>query len=790
MIPIYIPPHLARNDENQCPRYGTLTVLRAGARINNYRVLYALRQYVKPRWDLVQNAPLLFFQSSMKMKVMYYFCAKILLLLHFSEFFYYFRTVIKIIRVDMAKLNTKKDHFWRNLFTRVMLVVISVIVIVWFLPRNETQRLRYDIGKPWMYGSFIAKFDFPIYKTDEAIKNEQDSLLRQFEPYYNYDKKVEGKQIKRFLTDYKLGIHGLPSGFISIIVDRLHRLYQAGIMNAPTYSDLNKDTTAMIRVVNGKSAQSVPINCIYSTLGAYEQLFMDEKLGKERQILQRCNLNEYIEPNLIYDQERSETEKNNLLSGIAPASGMVVSGQKVIDRGDIVNDETFRVLNSFEKEMQRRNSSSKEVLSTFIGQTLFVTILMILFTVYLDLFRKDYFNNPRSIAMLYMLITIFPILVSLMMIHNVFSVYILPLALTPMFIRVFMDSRTAFIAHVTMVLICAIAVRYQYEFIIVQLVAGLIAIFSLRELSKRAQLFRTAILVTISTMVVYYALQLMQDNEVLMTDWSMNVHFLVNGIFLLLAYPLMYLVEKTFGFVSSVTLFELSDTNKDLLRKLSEEAPGTFQHSITVGNLAAEIANKIGVKGLLVRTGALYHDIGKMVNPAFFTENQAGVNPHDNLTAIESARIVIGHVTEGIKLAEKYNIPNDIKDFILTHHGTGITKYFYVSYKNQHPDEDVDMAPFTYPGPNPQTLEQAILMMADTVEAASRSLPEYTAESISDMVNKLIDNQVKEGFFIECPITFRDIAVAKTVLIERLKAIYHTRISYPELKKTPEDENK
>jgi membrane-associated HD superfamily phosphohydrolase len=331
----------------------------------------------------------------------------------------------------MAKLNTKKDHFWRNLFTRVMLVVISVIVIVWFLPRNETQRLRYDIGKPWMYGSFIAKFDFPIYKTDEAIKNEQDSLLRQFEPYYNYDKKVEGKQIKRFLTDYKLGIHGLPSGFISIIVDRLHRLYQAGIMNAPTYSDLNKDTTAMIRVVNGKSAQSVPINCIYSTLGAYEQLFMDEKLGKERQILQRCNLNEYIEPNLIYDQERSETEKNNLLSGIAPASGMVVSGQKVIDRGDIVNDETFRVLNSFEKEMQRRNSSSKEVLSTFIGQTLFVTILMILFTVYLDLFRKDYFNNPRSIAMLYMLITIFPILVSLMMIHNVFSVYILPLALTP-----------------------------------------------------------------------------------------------------------------------------------------------------------------------------------------------------------------------------------------------------------------------------------------------------------------------------------------------------------------------
>lgn len=351
------------------------------------------------------------------------------------------------------------------------------------------------------------------------------------------------------------------------------------------------------------------------------------------------------------------------------------------------------------------------------------------------------------------------------------------------FIRVFMDSRTAFISQATMVLICAAAVKYQYEFIIVQLVAGLVAIYSLRDLSSRAQVLKTAFLVTIASCAVYFAMQMMQNNNISKLDHSMYAHFVVNGIFLLLAYPLMYLIEKVFGFTSNVTLFELSNTNRGLLRSLSEVAPGTFQHSITVGNLASEIANRIEANSLLVRTGALYHDIGKMTNPVFFTENQAGVNPHDNMSCKESVRIIIGHVTEGIKLAERANLPKIIKDFILTHHGTGLAKYFYVKYTNDHPDEDVDKNAFMYPGPNPFTREQAILMMADTIEAASRSLPEYTEESIATMVEKLIEEQVSNGFFKECPITFRDIALAKQVAIERLMSIYHTRIQYPELKK-------
>ena len=688
----------------------------------------------------------------------------------------------------MEKFYSSRKLKWRNFLSRTLLVLITVLLIVWALPRNESKQFRYDIGKPWMYGSFIAKFDFPIYKTDETIKEQEDSLLETYQPYYNYDPAVEKKQVSKFLADYQNGIPGLPHNYVRLIADRLHRLYQAGIMDTPEYNEAYRDSTSQVRLVSGNNAQSISLACVYSTLSAYEQLFIDEQIAMQRPILQRCNLNNYIEPNLIYDKGKSETERNDLLSSIPPASGMVMSGQKVIDRGDIVDEYTYRVLSSFEREIKRRSATQTQITNTIIGQVIFVTLMVFLFTMYLGLFRRDYFNKPRSIAMLYTLITLFPVVVSLMMRHNFLSVYMLPFAMVPIFVRVFMDSRTAFVCHVTMILICTTAVRYQYEFIIIQLVAGLIAIYSLRELTRRAQVFKTAILVGIGSTFVYLALQLMQDNDFSSMDHDMYYHFVVNAVLLLIAYPMMYIIEKMFGFVSSVTLFELSNTNRGLLRDLSEIAPGTFQHSITVGNLAAEIANKIGANALLVRTGALYHDIGKMKNPVFFTENQAGVNPHDTLTYQESARIIISHVTEGVKLAERENLPTIIRDFIVTHHGTGMCKFFYIKYKNEHPEEEVDPAPFTYPGPNPFTREQAILMIADGVEAASRSLPEYTEESISTLVNRMIDQDVTDGYFKECPITFRDLAIAKLVLIERLKAIYHTRISYPEMKKQNEEE--
>lgn len=683
----------------------------------------------------------------------------------------------------MNKYDMSERNQWKKILSRMALVLISVVIIVLFIPRNSGPQFRYDVGKPWMYGSLIAKFDFPIYKTDEAIKQERDSLLRNFEPYFNFKENMESAQMTRFFEDFTGGLPGMPATYTNIVADKLHQLYKSGIMGATEFSSIAQDTTKMIRVIDGKTAYSVRISRVLSTMTAYEQIYLDERLAPYRAQLQRCNLNEYIEPNLIYDKERSEAERNDLLGQIPLASGMVLAGQKIVDRGEIVDDYTFRVLSSFEKETQRRSASTTAVPSTIAGQVIFVSLFIILFTMYLGMFRRDYFSKPRSIAMLYAMITVFPILVSLMIEHNVFSVYILPFAMAPIFIRVFMDSRTAFLTHIVMVMLCAAAVKYQYEFIIVQLVAGLVAIYSLRELSQRGQLFKTALFVTLASCAIYFALQLMTDNTFTTVDNSMYKYFVINGIMLLFVYPLMLIIEKTFGFISNVTLIELSNTSKDLLRRLSEVAPGTFQHSIMVSNLASAIAEKIGAKTQLVRTGALYHDIGKMQNPAFFTENQNGVNPLDNMSRIDAAHIVINHVTDGLKLAEKYNLPGVIKDFISTHHGAGMTKYFYVSYRNEHPDEPIDDSLFTYPGPNPFTREQAILMMADSVEAAARSLPEYTEFSISNIVNKIVDGQLKEGYFEYCPITFHDIAMAKQVLIERLKSIYHTRVSYPELKK-------
>lgn len=664
------------------------------------------------------------------------------------------------------------------------LVTVTVALIVWFLPKNSGPQFQYEAGKPWVYGPFIAKFDFPIYKTEAAIKAEKDSILNRFEPYYNFNESVGQEAIKQFLHDFAEGIAGTPPNTVAVIAQDLTQIYKAGVMNTHEYSKNFKDTTHMVRLVVGKTAQSIGASNIYSEMSAYEYLFIDSRLLPYRQVLQRCNLNKYVVPNIIYDSQRSETERIDMLSTVTVASGMVISGQKIIDRGEIVDDNDVLVLNSFEREMQRRQAGKEEISTTILGQILYVTIFVAIFTLYLGLFRKDYFNNARSITMAYSLITLFPIIVSLMVRHNIFNVYVLPLAITPMFIRVFLDSRTAFITHLTTVLISAVALKYQYEFIIIEVVAGLVAIYSLRELTQRAQVLRVALYVALSMYAVFLAMQMIQENAIDNIDTGMMKYFAFNGVMLLFAYPLMYVIEKVFGFTSAVTLVELSNTSKELLRRLSEVAPGTFQHSITVSNLAAQIADRIGAKAQLVRTGALYHDIGKMTNPVFFTENQAsGVNPLDKMSCTEAAQVIMSHVTEGLKLAEQDNLPREIKDFISTHHGEGKTKYFYITYKNEHPDEEIDEMLFTYPGPNPFTREQAILMMADSVEAASHSLSEYTEENITQLVNNIIDGQTAEGFFHDCPITFHDIFMAKQVLIERLKAIYHTRIVYPEAKK-------
>ena len=683
----------------------------------------------------------------------------------------------------MSNFNLRENIIWHDILIRVLLVIVTVAIVVWIMPHENTNLFHVEQGKPWKYAELTAPFDFPIYKAESVVKHERDSIMKEYEPYYKYNVEIERQMVHKFTTDYADGIPNVPDDYISIISNRLHSLYQQGIMESKEYETLRSDTTNMINIVNKKQATSVSILEVYSAKRAYEQLFMDEKLIPMRAALQKCNLNNYIIPNLTYDQERSETSRNELMASIPLASGLVQKGQKIVDRGEIVTDRTYRIIDSYVRENDRRNQDKTQNQISLIGQILYVSVLMICFTLYLSLYRKDYFENSRNAAMLYTFIVIFALLTALFVRNTFIHVYILPYAMVPIFIRIFMDSRTAFMTHTTMVLICANMLQHPFEFTVVELVAGLVAITSLRELSKRSQLFRTALVITLACIIVNLAFDWTKATALSQIDYSIYNYLILNGIALLFAYPLLYLIEKTFGFTSDITLIELSNTNSPLLRRMSEIAPGTFNHSIQVANLAGEIANKIGAKAQLVRTGALYHDIGKLANPIYYTENQSGIDPHEMLTDIESAQIIISHVTEGLRMADKEGLPKVIRDFIATHHGLGKTKFFYIRYKNEHPDEPVDDLLFTYPGPNPFTREHACLMMADSVEAASRSLPDYTEQSIRGMVEKIIDTQVAEGYFRECPITFRDIQYAKTVLIEKLKTIYHTRISYPSEKK-------
>lgn len=669
---------------------------------------------------------------------------------------------------------------------KVLIFIGTVGVIVYFLPRDGKFNYQFDIDKPWKYGQLMATFDFPIYKADEVVKREQDSILSSFQPYFQLDKEIEKKVLAKLKTDYQSHLRELlPStDYVRFLERTLSEIYRAGIVSTEELDKLHKDSISSIMVINDKMASHQPTEKVYSVKDAYHYILTADSSRYRPEVLRQCSLNEYLFPNLTYDEQRTETAREEILNDYSWANGIVLSGQKIIDRGEIVNQETYSILESLRKESIKRSESIGQKRLILVGQILFTGIFMQCFMLYLELFRKDYYKRKGSLSLLFVSITFYCVLTAIMVANNIFNVYIIPYAMLPVIIRVFLDSRTAFTAQGITILICSICLRYPHEFILLQLSAGLVAILSLRELSQRSQLFRTAILVILTYVAVYFAFELITENDLSKFNGSMYTYFFINGILLLFAYPLLFLVEKTFGFTSNVTLVELSNINNSLLRRMSETVPGTFQHSMQVANLAAEAANRIGAKSQLVRTGALYHDIGKMENPVFFTENQSGnVNPHKNLSNEQSAQAIISHVTDGVKLAEKHNLPKAVKDFITTHHGRGKTKFFYISWKNEHPGEEPDEEMFTYPGPNPFTKEQAILMMADSVEAASRSLPEYTEESIGNLVDKIIDSQVAEGFFKQCPITFKDIDVVKTVFKEKLKTIYHTRISYPELKK-------
>lgn len=663
-------------------------------------------------------------------------------------------------------------------------LLVSVVTLIYFLPRESKFGYVYELNKPWHYPQLIASYDFVIYKTDDEVKRERDSVVRQFVPYYRVDSLVAEKQIAALRKDFYAGkFRGIPVYYLPRLVENLRQIYARGILDVSDYEGFLKGDSHVLRLIRGQEATTGEVENFFTIRTAYDYLLNRDKGALSQESLRGCNLNDYLAVNVKNDTAKNRLELQSELSQVSDNIGMVQSGQLVIDRGQIVNAEHVRILNSLKKESEQRMDPSRGYWFIFAGQVIFVILLISLLFTYLKLFRRDYFSSPHSVLLLFSFVTVFPVITYLMMAHHFYSVYLVPYALIPIFVRIFMDSRTSFMAVVTSSLLSALSLHSPFEFVLWQIVTGATVIYSLRELTERSQLLRTVLAVVVVGLVISIGYDLSQGLNGDAFDRSRIVYMIIGGILLLFAYPLMYFVEKLFGFTSSVTLVELTNTNNPILRKMSKVAQGTFNHSMQVSNLAAEVADKIGAKAQLARTGALYHDIGKVLNPAFFTENQSGVNPHDTISEERSAQIIINHVTDGLRLAEKYHLPQVIKEFIRTHHGTGLVKYFYIQYCNKHVGEPVDEDAFRYPGPNPQTREQAVVMMCDSVEAASRSLKEYTEESITQLVNRIVDSQLAEGHFKECPITFRDIADAKRTLIDSLKTIYHTRISYPDVKK-------
>ena len=663
--------------------------------------------------------------------------------------------------------------------SRIALFLCVVVIIVELFPKQKKFKYQFEVGKPWTYELITASFDFPIYKNDQQISKEREQILMDYTPFYRLDTTYTNIQINKMISEWQKE-HGSQPAFQNLIRLKFKTIYSAGIISIEQYNKLLKDNRKNIScVLPNHVTHEIPLENLYTPRTAYEEITRNAPAG-----LKSSNLNLYLVENLKFDSSMSALSKADMLKSMSLTSGMIQVGERIIDRGEIVTPISYQVLNSLKIESGKRNTSIQKSSIVIVGEAVMILGLITLLFLYIYLFRPRIYDSFSNLIFIVLLVLLMVSITSLAIKINSFSYYVLPFALLPIIIRVFFDSRTALFAHIITMLMISFMVDNSFQFILLQITIGMAAVSSLKDMSQRSQLAQTALYIFLSYTVVYVAYQCISEGDINRINWQNVVSFAVSSVLLLLAYILIYLFEKIFNLLSSVTLVELTNINSDLMMEFSERAPGTFQHSLQVSNLATEAAKKINANSLLVRTGALYHDIGKMKHPEYFIENQiGGKNPLTEIDFEAASRIVINHVIDGVEIAKKNHLPEQIINFIGTHHGFCKTKYFYNSYINANPDKKPDEAVFTYPGPLPNNKETAILMMADAVEARSRTLGVYSEESIREMVETMIDGQIAEGQFKDAPITFQDVETVKTVFVEKIKSFYHTRIVYPELKK-------
>ena len=658
-------------------------------------------------------------------------------------------------------------------------LMLAVVAIYFLLPREDNFDRYFEIGKPWTYETVMAPKDFAIYKSEEQLEKERVEALKNLEPYVAQ------------VADHRLQITGVKDSRMSDwLIDRLNDVYEVGVISLQDKQELEYLGVEKVVVLDGNSVKGKELlNSIFTPKTAYDYILMKAsgEVWIDDNLLKTSNVAEYIEPNVSIDRAKTDQAMQIIVDGVMLTSGMVQRGEKIIDKGEVVTEELYQILKSLQRATDGDELNQGEDVWRVVGEVVLILVLIVLFFVYFVLFRPKVLESIRATEFMILMMLGMLGLLALVTQYLELNEYIVPFAMLPLVVRVFFDSRTALYVHIIAVLLAGQMVPDTTEFVFLQILVGMVAVSSLKDMNSRAQLVKSALLIFLVYGVSFVAMELARGVDIESVDWTMLFVFGLNAVALLFAYGLIFIIEKMFGFLSEVTLVELSNINSPLLMEFSEKCPGTFQHVLQVSNLAVEVAKKIGANALLVRTGALYHDLGKMVNPMYYTENQTGVNPLNELPYEEAAQVIISHVQEGVKIAEKHNLPYQIVEFISMHHGCSKVKYFYNSFKNKYPDREVDERKFTYPGPLPSTKATAILMMSDAVEAASRSLKSYDEESIAKLVEGVVNGQMSDGQFRNSPISFKDVEVAKCVFVDKLKNIYHTRIQYPELTNNKED---
>lgn len=653
------------------------------------------------------------------------------------------------------------------------MALVSVIVIVYFYPHPKANYFNYEEGRPWNYAKLIAPFDIPIHPDSATLLKARDTLDARFVPVYELNQLAIDTIIRSLPR-------ANPAGLTAQLTRELRRMYAGGVVDGETQDKIDAGSLGKVRILEGNILSEMSTSGFTSPRKIYAYLDSVITNPELKKYISEANLPELLKPNVIYSAAESKRHYDYDYLTLTADRGVIQQGQTIIDKGNIISAQDFTNLQTYEEMIAAR--LVKESSSTFLmwlGQLLYVALLFTALLLYLRYNCREIYDNMKAVAFVFALLTVFFLLALMMNTLVAGGIYIVPLMIVPILLMVFFDSRTALFVSLVLTLVCAGITSYALEFILLQFCASVAALNSLKQLSRRAELLRASSVVAGTYILAYLSLELMMNGTFEGFVWRMPAFLIVNALLTCMTYILMFAVERVFGFVSVVTLVELSDTNSPLLQKLSDQCPGTFQHSLAVSNLAGDAARAIGANVTLVRAGGLYHDIGKLNNPAFFTENQHGVNPHDALSPEKSAQIVISHVTDGVKRADKAGLPDVIKDFIREHHGCGKAKYFYFTACKASPDGEVDAAQFTYPGPNPRSRETSVLMMADAVEAASRSLPEHTKESIVELVGKIVDGQIADGLHNDSTLEFKDVKAIKEAFVKRLLTLYHSRIAYP-----------